>query len=253
MLPITAPRQMSTAKNYEELCLKAVEKILTLVHRAIHTQGRCTIVLSGGSTPQGVYSLMATRPYCDQFDWEKIHFFLGDERWVPRHSPRSNYKMIMDSLFSQLNPPSYNFHPIKTNTHDVAASASLYEKELVHFFALKPNEFPRFDLVLLGLGQDGHTASLIPDNPAINESTHLAVPVEAKGYEEKRVTLTLPVLNQAKAVFFLVSGPDKAQVLQKILEGKNSFPAGKVNPQQGEITWFLDQQAASLLGLHDEK
>jgi 6-phosphogluconolactonase len=244
---------MSTAKNYEELCLKAVEKILTFSRKAIHTQGRCTIVLSGGSTPAGVYSLMASPNYSGQFDWKNIHFFLGDERWVPRNSPRSNYKMIMDSLFSKLNPSSYNFHPIKTNTRDVAASASLYEKELVHFFTLKPNEFPRFDLVLLGLGQDGHTASLIPDHPAINESTHLAVGVEAKGYAEKRVTLTLPVLNQAHAIFFLVSGPDKAQVLQKIMEGKNSFPAGRVNPQHGEVTWFLDKQAASLLGLNDEK
>jgi len=253
MSPITAPRQMSLAKNYDELCLKAVEKILTLSHKAIRDHGRCTIVLSGGSTPQGVYSLMATRPYCEQFDWKNIHFFLGDERWVPIDSPRSNYKMIIDSLFSKLNSPSYHFHPIKTNTSDVATSASLYEKELVHFFALKLNQFPRFDLVLLGLGIDGHTASIIPGHPAINESMHLAVGIEAKGYAEKRVTLTLPVLNQAHAVFFLVSGPDKAQVLQKIMEGKNSFPAGKVNPQHGEVTWFLDQQAASLLGSNNEK
>jgi len=253
MSPITAPRQMNTARNYEELCLKAVEKILTLVHKAIQTQGRCTIVLSGGSTPAGVYSLMASPDYIDQFDWKNIHFFLGDERWVPMDNPRSNCKMITDSLFSKLGPRSYHFHPIKTNTHDVAASASLYEKELIHFFALKPNGFPRFDLVLLGLGQDGHTASLIPGHSAINESKHLAVGVEAEGYAEKRVTLTLPVLNQAHAVFFLVSGLDKAQVLQKIMAGRNSFPAGKVNPQHGEVTWFLDQQAASLLGLNDEK
>ncbi len=246
MSPITAPRQMSTAKNYEELCLNAVEKILALSRKAVQNQGRCTIVLSGGSTPAGVYSLMASPNYSGQFDWKNIHFFLGDERWVLWNSPRSNYKMIMDSLFSQLDPSLYNFHPIQTNTRDVTASASLYEKELARFFALKPHEFPRFDLVLLGLGQDGHTASLIPDDPALHESAHLAVEVEAKGYPEKRVTLTLPVLNQAHAVFFLVSGPDKAQVLQKIIEGKNNFPAGQVNPQHGEVTWFLDQQAASL-------
>jgi 6-phosphogluconolactonase len=227
MSSITAPRQMTTARNYEELCLKAVEKILTLVSKTIQSKGRCTIALSGGSTPAGVYSLMASPKYSGQFDWKNIHFFLGDERWVPMDNPRSNYKMIMDSLFSKLDPPSYNFHPIKTNTRDVAASASLYEKELIHFFALKPKEFPRFDLVLLGLGQDGHTASLIPGHPAINESTHLAVPVEAKGYAEKRVSLTLPVLNEAHAIFFVVSGPDKAQVLQKIMAGKNSFPAGQ--------------------------
>jgi 6-phosphogluconolactonase len=253
MSPITAPRQMSTAKSYEELCLKAVERILMLSHKAIRNQGRCTIALSGGSTPAGVYSLMASPNYSGQFDWKNIHFFLGDERWVPMESPRSNYKMVMNSLFSKLNSPSYNFHPINTNTHDVEAAASLYEKELIHFFVLKHKEFPQFDLVLLGLGQDGHTASLIPDHPAINESKRLAVPVEAKGYAEKRVTLTLPVLNKAHAVFFLVSGPDKAPVLQKIMEGNTSFPAGKVNPQQGEVTWFLDQQAASLLGKNDEK
>ena len=253
MTPIISPRQMSTAKNYEEFCLRAVEKILNTSHKAIRDQGRCTIVLSGGSTPAGVYALMASPEYSGQFDWKNIHFFLGDERWVPMDSPRSNHQMIMDSLFSKLNAPSYNFYPIKTNTHDVAASASLYEKELVRFFELKSNDFPRFDLVLLGLGQDGHTASLFPDNPVLNEIKHLAVAAEDKNYPEKRVTLTLPVLNQAYAIFFLVSGPDKAQVLQKIMEGKNSFPAGKVNPKHGEVTWFLDQQAASLIGKNNEK
>ena len=182
MAQTTGRRQMVTAKNYEEFCVQVVEKILTLSKQRIQKQGRFTIALSGGSTPEGIYSLMAGHSYRDQFDWEGIDFFLGDERWVPSDNPRSNYKMIADTLLTKTKIPLSNVHAIKTNTADAQTSASLYEKELIKYFKLNAREFPQFDLILLGLGPDGHTASLFPNHPALDETKRLVIPVEAEGH-----------------------------------------------------------------------
>ena len=239
---------MSTAKDYEALCALAVRKILSCSQKAIKERGRFTLVLSGGATPEGVYSLMAQRPYRDQFDWKNIHFFLGDERWVPAESPRSNYKMIVGSLFTKINIPLSHFHAVNTATPDARTSAALYEKELIRYFSLKAGEFPQFDLILLGLGQDGHTASLFPGQPALEEAKRLAVSVEADGIAEKRITLTLPVIDHARAVFFLVNGPEKALILKKVLEGTGTRTLPAAIAGAGPRVWWLaDQTAASLL------
>ena len=252
MAQTTARRQMVVAKNYEELCNSAAQKILTLSQEAINERGRCAMALSGGSTPQGVYSLMASDAYVGKFDWNNIHFFLGDERWVPINNFRSNYKMITDALGVNAKIPISHVHPVNTDLPDVQAAAALYEQQLVSFFGLTSGEMPPFDIVLLGLGEDGHTASLFPGDSTVNETKKLAVPVEAEGITEKRITLTLPLINNSRSILFLVSGSGKAQMLKKIFEEKELLPAGRVNPRQGAL-WFVDESAASALNSRNDR
>jgi 6-phosphogluconolactonase len=234
---------MVMAKDYKELCVLAAEKIVEICAAAVQARGTCRVALAGGNTPQGVYALMAGK-YREYFRWESIEFFLGDERFVPASSDRSNAKMIADSGL-----PLANFHPVDTDAPDAETAASLYEQEVVKEFALKAGERPRFDLVLLGLGEDGHTASLFPDNPVLQEKNRLIAPVEKGNRTEERITLTLPVINAARTVLFLVSGPSKAAVLKTILEKKGGrpYPAGQVNPSDGEVWWLTDQDSAALL------
>ena len=250
MAQTTAHRQIVVAKNYDELCAGVVQKILGLSLEAIKERGRCTMALSGGSTPRGVYSLMADSIYADKFDWNNILFFLGDERWVPLNDSRSNYRMIAEALGANVKIPHSHLYHVKTDTANVQTSAELYEQQLISSFGLKPDELPRFDIALLGLGEDGHTASLFPGNSAVDETKRLVVPVEAEGIAEKRVTLTLPVINNSRNILFLVSGSGKASTLKKILEDHEQLPAGKVNPRQGALLWYADESAAGLLHSH---
>lgn len=205
------------------------------------------MVLSGGTTPKGVYSLMASPNYRNRFDWEKIHFFWGDERWVPPEDPKSNYRMVAEALLTRIDLPAENIHPIKTKGYDLDASASHYEQEIAFFFNLKKGESPRFDLILLGLGYDGHTASLFAGDATLFIRNRLVVPVSNKEIDEKRITMTFSVINCADNIFFLVSGREKAKVLQEALEGNTNLPAQQVKLEEGMILWFADQFAASML------
>jgi 6-phosphogluconolactonase len=245
MSRITTSRRMVTAKNYEDLCALAVTKILEISRQAIKERGRCRIALSGGATPRGVYMLMASPAYRDQFDWKNIQFFLSDERWVPLDSPRSNYHMMATSGI-----PVECLHPFKMDATDAREGALVYEQQMLDEFALTVCQWPRFDLILLGLGEDGHTASLFPNNEALKEQNHLTAVANAAGVPEKRVTMTLPVINHAAVVLFLVSGQNKAAILKKVFEDPDgkSLPAGKVRLIRGEEWWLTDQTAVSLLG-----
>jgi len=239
---------VNVADDYDDLCKKVTQEILVLSDQKIAAQQKFTIALSGGSTPKGVYQCMASPAYKDKFQWEKIHFFWSDERWVPYDDPKSNYRMVSQALLTKVHIPSENIHPIPTNGDLVKDAARLYEGTLSNFFKLKQNDFPVFDLVLLGLGQDGHTASLFPGNPALLVKDRLAEAVSQSGMPEKRVTLTFPVINHADMVLFLVSGPDKAEIVHEVLENKNrDFPANEIKPSHGKIRWFLDKAAASKL------
>ena len=243
----TAHRQIVVAKNYDELCSVAVQKILSLSLEAIKERGVCTMALSGGSTPQGVYSLMADGNYSGKFEWNKIHFFLGDERYVPLHDSRSNYKMIADAFSVNAKIPLSHVHSVKTNTSDIRLSAEMYEQELLSFFRLKSNALPQFDIMLLGIGEDGHTASLFPGHSAIDETKRLVAPVEAAGIPEKRITLTLPVINNSRTIIFWVSGSGKAPMVKKILAEHVPLPAGRVHPHHGALLWYMDESAAGSL------
>lgn len=238
------------AKDYETLCSQVVESILFLSKERCKESGFFYLVLSGGTTPKGVYSRMADT----NFEWDKIHFFWGDERWVPQDHPQSNYKLVWDALFSKVDVPKKNIHPILTDQSTPEKSAQLYEQELDSFFKNHSQEKPRFDLILLGVGKDGHTASLFPESQALNEKRQWVVSVEKKETQEKRVTLTYPLLNQALNIYFLVHGKEKAEIVKEILEskkGQNLFPVQIISPTNGTLKWFLDEEAAALLKRKD--
>lgn len=237
-------------KDYADLCETVVRDILSLSKKKIKEKGQFVMALSGGETPKGVYSLMAMPGTRSQFEWDKIHFFWGDERCVPPQDPRSNYGMVWEALLTKINMPEANVHFIQTQGFDPDTSAFLYEREIFHFFKLGPGEIPSLDLVLLGLGKDGHVASLFPESPALHETKRLVTQTTLKATHEARITLTFPVINRADSIFFLASGLEKAQTLQKVLEAgeeSNSLPAKRIQQVRGNLKWYIDRPAASML------
>jgi 6-phosphogluconolactonase len=241
--------KINISDNYEDLCEKVTQEILALSNKKIEAQDKFTIALSGGSTPKEIYQCMAGTSYRNKFRWEKIHFFWSDERWVPPEDPKSNYRMVFESLFTKIQIPSANIHPIPTKNCDLQASVRLYEESIVNFFKLRKDELPPFDMILLGLGQDGHTSSLFPGNPSLAVKDHLVVATSQQGIPEKRITLTLPVINHAQVIFFVVSGYEKANIVAEVLENdsRHGFPANEIKPCHGKLCWFLDEAAASRL------
>ena len=214
---------------------------------AIASRGRFTVALSGGSTPRGLYARLAQPPYARQVDWRKTHFFWGDERCVPPDHPDSNFRAAQEALLGPAGVPPENVHRILGEL-DAGRAAARYEDELRQFFG--GAEPPRFDLVLLGLGDDGHAASLFPGSPALEEKARWAVAVEHTAPPPPlvpRVTLTFPVLNSARLVVFLVSGQAKAQRLAQALAvtaGPEPFPAMCIQPAAGKVLWLVDRAAA---------
>ncbi|MEJ5252907.1 MAG: 6-phosphogluconolactonase [Armatimonadota bacterium] len=203
---------------------------------------RLTLALSGGSTPRALYALLASE-YRLRIDWSRVHLFWGDERYVPHDHPASNYRMARETLIEPLGIPDTNVHPMPTDEPDPWRAALRYEEHLREFFG----EMPRFDLILLGMGADGHTASLFPGTAALAEWERWVAVGEAPAEPRVRLTLTLPVLNSAKRVYFLVAGKDKAQMVRKVLWENAPLPAGMVKPEAGEVVWWLDREAASLV------
>ena len=234
----------------DELARAAADYLLKLYTDNQQTGEPFTVALAGGSTPSTMYSLLTTPPY-NTLNWEKIHLFFGDERCVSPDSDDSNFKMAQNALFAKTLIPISNIHRIPADLPDHDLAARQYAEDLLHFFKLQPGQIPRFDLILLGMGPDGHTASLFPHKPALHEQTRLAVVTEP-GLKPfvPRITLTYPVLNNAAHVLFLVDKADKADKVAAILEGAadfDSLPAQAVQPTNGELTWFLDKAAAANL------
>ncbi len=236
-------------ENAAELMEAAAEEILKAALQAVSERGRFTWALSGGSTPRGLYRLLASDPFRGRMPWEAIHFFWGDERHVPPDHPESNYRMAREAMLDAAPVPADNVHRIHAEEPDAEHAAAEYEEELRSFFHLAP----RFDLILLGLGKDGHTASLFPGSPAVHERERLVAAVIAPGIEAQktfRITLTPPVLNHAEIVVFLVSGADKAEALHAVVtEGDGArdperYPAQIV---EGNRLWMVDRPAARLL------
>ena len=229
------------------LNLAAAQEFQTLAEQAIAQRGRFSVALSGGNTPRSVYSLLAQQ-YKSSLPWDKIHIFFGDERCVPPDHPDSNYRMANEAFLSQVPLPPENVHRIRAEL-DPEAAANDYENQLRGFFQLANNEWPRFDLIMLGLGDDGHTASLFPGSSALGELSRLVAPTWVEKKKTFRITLTYPVLNHAAEVEFLVSGSGKMQILRDVLNpcGSASFPAQGIKPEKGRLLWLLDQDAASLL------
>lgn len=220
-----------------------------LANQSVSTGGRFSVALSGGSTPKGLYSLLLTPEFRDQIPWTRVHLFWGDERCVPPDHPESNYGMVHETLLSKVPIPEENVYRMK-GERDPQAAADEYELILRRSFQLSEGDLPRFDLILLGLGEDGHTASLFPHSDALRETKRLVTAVYVPELKSYRLTLTLPVLNNAADVFFLVAGKSKAGILRDVLQGKDgseNLPAQRIRPQLGRVVWLVDQAAAELL------
>jgi 6-phosphogluconolactonase len=227
----------------------AADEVLHAAGEAIEKRGRFTIALSGGSTPRSLYSLIAANAAAS-VAWQKVFFFWGDERHVGPKDPESNYRMVEESLFSKISIPAGNIFRVPSENPDAAAAADIYEQTLHKFFETAPGAFPRFDVILLGMGPDGHTASLFPETAALKEKSRWVVANWVDKLQTYRITLTLPVLNQARLVAFLISGTDKAPALHEVLEGKGpgeKYPSKLVHPVDGKLVWFVDRAASSEL------
>lgn len=243
---MTQRLDVSTTSGLEALSEAAAEFWIRCAAEASTRRGRFTIALTGGSTPARLYELLAAVPWTARVDWGRCHVFWGDERMVPMDHPESNFLLAQSTLLAHIPIPAEHIHRIRTESGAPGAVAAAYEADIRGFFGLTPHERPRFDLVLLGLGADGHVASLFPASPTLDEPGRLVVasPPGCLPPKVDRVTLTLPVLNAARAVAFLVSGPDKAPALRGALAGEADLPAARVKPNDGVLRWFVDFAAA---------
>lgn len=241
-------QEVRVVPDDDALAHAAAELFTTCFRNAVASHNRFTVAVSGGSTPRRLYALLGLPPYCEGLDWNALHLFWVDERCVPPGHTESNYTLVRDTLLSRVPVPERNVHRIRGEEGPERA-ASLYEKELKTFFAA--SEVPVFDLILLGVGEDGHIASIFPGSPATRETTQLVMPVYRDPPELNRVTMTLRVLNNAGQIAFLVAGDRKQNVLHDILSGKHTrtSPAGLVQAMHGKLSWLLDERAAKKLRL----
>lgn len=236
---MNAPKY-EVAADAQALALNVAERIAAL---ASAKDGRFAIALSGGSTPKSLYGLMAAPPFLGKLPWQRMHFFWGDERFVAPDDPQSNFRMTREAMLSRAPIPPANIHPMPTSGAPEAAAAA-YERELKAFYRadrLDPAR-PLFDVVLLGLGGDGHTASLFPGSPVLAERQHWVASVD-DATRGLRLTLTWPALESARETAFLVSGKDKREILDRFREGDQSLPAARLKPC-GALTVFCDEAAA---------
>jgi 6-phosphogluconolactonase len=240
-----AQPEIRILKTAAELFEAAAAEFAAQAAQAVRANGRFTVALSGGSTPKTLYSLLATKP---GIPWDKICFFWGDERHVPPDHPDSNYRMANEALLSKVPVRAENVFRVHAEQKDAAAAAVQYEQALKDFFHLPTGQFPRFDLILLGVGPDGHAASLFPGTSALNENQRLVVANWVPKFNTHRITFTFPVLNAAACVLFLASGPDKAPILHEVLENSAAeLPSQKIRPANGRLIWLVDEAAAIAL------
>ncbi len=240
---------MSEVRRYadtNQLAHAAAELFVALSKPAIVEQGRFTVALSGGSTPKALYQLLARESYASQIEWAHVHIFWGDERCVPPDHPDSNYRMTREALLQYVPLLTENIHPLHGDIDPAQASAE-YEQQLRMFFG---NGLPVLDLILLGMGDDGHTASLFPGTAAIHEQNRWVIGHYIEKLESWRLTLTPLVLNAAENVAFLVAGKSKAERLREVLKGPfqpDVLPSQVVKPTNGHLFWMVDEESAALL------
>ena len=228
--------------DLEALSRAAAEYVTALAQRVAAERGRFTVALSGGSTPTRLYTLLGSAPFREAIPWTAVHLFWADERCVAPDHDESNYRLVHDTFLAKAPVPSANVHRIR-GEEESGRAARAYEEELRGFFGA--SGAPVFDLIILGAGEDGHTASLFPGSPVLQEQRRIAAPVHLERPKRDRVTLTFPVLNSAAHVLFLAAGRAKAAVLSEVFDRGNALhcPAGLVRPTTGELLWFVDQDA----------
>ena len=239
-----AKRDLVICKDTAELSGRTADRFIEIAQRSIRSSGRFAVALSGGSTPKNLYSRLSSPAYQERLSWPNVHLFWGDERCVPPDHPDSNFRMVKEALLSKIEIPPENVHRM-AGEREPSTAASEYEKHLQEFFLVKNGALPRFDLILLGVGDDGHTASLFPGSGALHETKRLVLAPFVEKLKSHRLTLTLPVLNQGGEVWFLVTGSDKAGIIKEIFSASADLPAAKVQPENGKLMWFITQDAAA--------
>jgi 6-phosphogluconolactonase len=237
-------RKIEVLSDLETLSFRAASIFVSASRNSVATRKRFAVAISGGSTPRRLYRVLGSEAYRHQVDWQHVHLFWVDERCVPQEDEASNFKTAFDTFLSRVGLPDKNIHRIKGEEAPDKAARD-YEEEIRRFFG--GSERLGFDLIILGMGEDGHTASLFPGSKSLEEKVRLAIPVYLGEPKKGRITLTLPVLNSADQILLLVSGVSKAAVLSEILgdrRKKRGLPAGMIRPAHGNITWLIDQEAA---------
>jgi 6-phosphogluconolactonase len=253
--------QVRIYRDPQEVALKAARLFARLADQYVIGSGRFTVALSGGSTPKTMLSLLASEPFVDTVPWSSIWFFWGDERCVPPDHADSNYRMATEALLSKVPVPPANIFRIPAENPDALRAAEEYAATLSRFFltgqgAKKEltaplSTVPRFDLVFLGMGPDGHTASLFPHTTALQAGDQIVVANYVEKFKSNRITLTASTINNARNVTFLVGGEDKAEPLKSVLEGSyqpDLYPSQLIRPRNGSLLWMVDEAAARLLG-----
>jgi 6-phosphogluconolactonase len=241
--------QIMIEEEANRLAESAARIFFARARDSVLTKGVFSVALSGGNTPRGMHRLLAKEPLRSAIPWAKIHLFWVDERCVPRDHPASNYGAAKKDFIEQVPLPRENIHPMPLREQP-AAGATIYEALLREFFRQNPGDpaFPAFDLIYLGLGKDGHTASLFPGTGSLVEAKSWVIAVKGGEPNVDRLTMTLPVLNQGREVVFLVAGKEKAMILQDIvLKRRAGLPAREVQPVSGKLTWLIDREASRLL------
>jgi len=245
-MPVTIEQRA----DYPTLIADAARVVAHEVRDAVDRWGTCRLVLAGGETPRALYEQLAAPPLCETIPWVHTHWFFGDERWVPHADPRSNAAMVERALFAHVAIPRHHIYPVSTNAANPEAGATAYETMLRAAF--RPSDaWPVFDVAIMGLGPDGHTASLFPHDAALAERTAWVTATRAGSPVPDRITLTIPVFTYARFMLFLVSGTAKAEAIAATLEGTRDpirWPAQAVQSRSGRCVWFVDRDAASKLG-----
>ena len=242
--------ELQIYKDNDELSVEVAKWIINYIRETLREQDRFTLVLSGGGTPQKLNMLLAADPYKNEIDWSKLHIFWGDERFVPYTDERNNAKMAFDTLLDHVPVPPTQIHRMKTENIIPEVAAGEYELILHQYFPASVPVRTSFDLVLLGMGDDGHTLSLFPGTHVMHEEFKWATSLFLPQQQMFRVTLTPPIVNRAARIAFLVTGPGKASALQQVIEGDfnpDKYPSQMIKPMPGEVYWFVDKAAASML------
>ena len=243
----SAPNVIVVA-DQEALAETAAQLVVDVAAEAVDARGRFSLVLAGGATPRATYRRLAQSPLRDRVAWRRARVFFGDERAVPPEHPESNYRMAYETLLSRVDVPATQVFRIRAEADDTDAAAAEYARTLGEVLGTRRGELPRFDLVLLGLGVDGHTASLFPGSPVVREVFRPVAAVHAAAAAiPERITLTLPVINAAACVVYLVAGAEKAKVVRAVLADQATVPAAMVRPENGTLVWLLDRAAAGRL------
>ncbi|MFQ5753260.1 MAG: 6-phosphogluconolactonase [bacterium] len=238
--------EINTYPSKLDMVTMVGERIIEIINLTIQKQGNCSVALAGGTTPRDAYAYLTEDCHRYRVDWQRVQLFWGDERMVAPEHPDSNYRMVKESLINRINIPDENVHRMRGEIAPDTAAAE-YRQILKKKFSEQP---PPFDLVLLGVGEDGHTASLFPGTSAIEEQVQPVVAVFVPRLKSWRITLTLPVLNAAKNIVFMVSGHAKSKIVQQIInleQPNKKLPATLIRPENGRVWWMLDSEAVSLL------